>query len=59
MNTRLCIPPTIGLLLLLGVESPAAADAEEEAAIAAIQKVGGTVSGNPPEYRDPGRPEER
>jgi hypothetical protein len=48
MNTRRCVAPAIGLLLLLGAAPARAADADQEAAIAAIQKVGGNVSGNPP-----------
>jgi len=48
MNTRLCVTPTIVLLLMLGAAAAAHADADQEGAITAIQKVGGNVSGNPP-----------
>src|SRR5712692_2469904 len=48
MNTRLCVTPTMGLLLLLGPAAAGDAGADQEEAIAAIQKVEGNVSGNPP-----------
>ena len=47
MNTRRFILPVCGLMLLVGTAA-GDADADREEAIAAIQKVGGNVSGNPP-----------
>ena len=52
MNARLCVGPTIGLLLLFGTAAAGDADADQEAAIAAIQKSRSSavrsVSSNPP-----------
>jgi len=49
MNLRNSIGSLTGFLLLVGTMSAADADADQEAAIAAIQKVKGTVTGNPPD----------
>ena len=49
MTTRPWVGPTLGLLLLFGTAAAGDADAGQEAAIAAIQKVKGNVSGTPPD----------